>query len=403
MADENELSPFALDNFDPRPSDTLPLVEVSTNPKTRKRVAVIRTSDRQSFRRCRRNWGWSSHLRGNLGSRSAASPLWLGSGFHFALEDFHGNNIYGHPTRALQAYAIATHKKGGGEALPPMWKADLELGKAMLAYYADDWLSTRDSLATFIHNGTPQLEVNFRVEVPYDATKYGYDEVVYSGTLDRVAIDENGILWILEYKSAKAIQTSHYETDSQVTTYCWAASLLYPGYTIGGVIYQQHRKTLPDEPRMLANGVLSTAKTQSTDYYKYRRALLSIYGSINNSPVKHVDLLNHLCADEDDESNKYIRRDRLYRNEHQTQAEGNKILMEIDDMLNPDLNLYPNPSRDCGFCSFRGPCIAIDDGGDWEHELNVYTMDRPRFYDSWRHVLPAPDELEKGVRYSFND
>jgi hypothetical protein len=383
-------SPWAEDNFDPRPSEE---INPDDNALPEKRTAVIRTSDRILFKRCRRRWGWGSHLRGNLGGKGTVSPLWLGSGFHFALEDYYGSNAYGHPSKALEAYAIATYRMGGFDAMPATWAEDLELGKGMLTYYVDYWLRTRDPLPTFIFDGRPQCEVNFRIPIPIDAREYGYDEVVYSGTLDRVAIDDQGILWVLEYKTAKAIQTSHFETDPQVTTYAWAASLLYPGYAVGGVIYQQHLKRTPEQPRMLAGGRLSTDTKQYTDYHAYRNIVKQIYGDTTTAPAPILSTLNHFASLEELESNRFVRRDRLYRNSHQCEAEGVKILLETADMLNPQLDLYPNPTRDCNFCGFKGPCIAIDSGEDWEEELAMFFQPRAAVYDSWRKHLPTLEEL----------
>lgn len=363
-----------------------------------KRIAVIRTTDRITFKACRRKWGWGSHLRANLGSNQTVSPLWVGSGFHFALEDFHGAGLYGTASRAFEAYYTATRRKGGSNSLPADWESDLLLAKAMLDYYENDWLRTRDPLTTFVYNDQPQVEVNFRIQIPFDPDlmrEWGYDEVIYSGTLDRVAIDEHGLLWIVEYKTAKAIQTRHLQTDPQVTAYCWAASVLYPGYGIGGVVYQQHRKTLPDEPRFLASGKLSSAKTQNTSYNQYRRAIVNLYGEVNRAPGDIVSCLNDMARAETPDYDDYIRRDKLDRTTAQIQAEGEKVLLEAYDMLNPDLPLYPNPQRwNCGWCSFQGPCLALDNAEDWETELAAFTTYRESSYDSWRKFLPSPEEVD---------
>src|SRR5690348_13460937 len=66
--------------------------------------AHIRTSDRYTFRRCRRKWGWSSHLHNNLEPSSTQEHFWFGSAMHWALEDFHGYNRYGSPVEAFRAY-----------------------------------------------------------------------------------------------------------------------------------------------------------------------------------------------------------------------------------------------------------------------------------------------------------
>lgn len=375
--------------FDATPSEH---ALVTTEPSG-ERVAVIRTSDRIAFRRCRRRWGWSSHLRGNLGPREGQSPLWMGSGFHFALEDFHSTNAYGHPADAFSAYVVATKRKDP-KSLPPTYLEDADLAMGMLRYYADEWLKYRSPYQTLIWNGQPQVEVNFRVNIPFEDEQllksWGYDRVIYSGTLDRVVVDENGLIWIMEYKTAKQIQTLHLANDSQVTSYCWAGALLY-GQPIAGVIYQQHRKDLPRRPTILQNGSFSTNKTQLITHASFRRLLLDMFGTVNKAPINYVDYLNYLAKQEDVRGDRFIRRDHVKRNDHQCQAEGVKILMEAYDMLNPNLALYPNPDRTCAFmCPFQGPCVSLDDGSDWDDELQALMKPREPVYDTWRKLLPSP-------------
>lgn len=389
--------------FDPRPSDNLPVpIELIFDAngdvaEPKERIAVIRTSDRMTFRRCRRKWGWSSHLRGNLGANEGQSPLWMGSGFHFALEDFHGHNRFGHPAEAFKAYHDAT-RRHDPKMLPPDVNDLLPLADGMLHYYADQWLVARSPLKTFWFEGQPQVEVNFRVNIPFDPEKlaaYGYDRVVYSGTLDRVIEDENGLLWIVEYKTAKSIQTLHLAKDSQVTSYCWAGNLLY-GRPIAGVIYQQHRKDIPREPRFLASGKLSLDKSQLITHRSLRQVLINLYGEAQRAPAEAVELLNYLAKEEKPEGDKFILRSKVERNQHQCETEGVKILLEAEEMLNPNLALYPNPDRSCAFmCSFNGPCESLDDGSDWQYELALTTKPREPVYDSWREKVRWPDRDDR--------
>lgn len=382
--------------YDPRPSDVLSWEQNATDKASSERIATIRTSDRIAFRRCRRRWGWNSHLRGNIGPKQNAAPLWMGSGFHFALEDCHGANLFGHPVKAFEAYVAATlaAARNDRNRLP----ADLEeltaLSKGMLAYYWDQWMVARDPLQTYFFKGEPQVEVNFRVDLPWEPGKFGYDRVVYSGTLDRVSIDEHGNLWIVEYKTAKTIQTLHYSNDSQISTYCWAASLIYDRPVVG-VIYQQHLKDVPHQPKILANGRISQDKRQRITHRSLREVVKNVYGSVEKAPRDYIDFLNFLATQEDLDSDKFIRRDRIHRNDHQCQAEAVKILMEVDEMLNPDLALYPNPDRSCQFmCPFNGPCVSLDDGSDWEYELDIMMQKRDEGYDRWRNYLEVPTQQQ---------
>ncbi len=352
------------------------------------RIAYIRTSDRGSFKRCRRKWGWTSHLKHGLQISEAALPLWLGTGVHYALEDYHSVNTYETPYKSLRAFAEAC-RRTPGLVLPDNWREGLELGEAMMQYYLI-WLKNRDPLKTYILDGIPQVEVTFQIPLPPEIYKpYGYDEGYYIGTLDRVIIDQYGRLWIVEYKTAAQFAYDHFQTDGQISSYCWAASCIYE-QGVAGVIYQQHKKKIPDEPLILQSGKISTNKTQSTTHTYYKKALLNLYGEISKVPHSNVEMLNLLAEREDENLDAFIRRDFINRNQHQIEAEGVKILMEASEMLSPDIPLYPNPTRDCGFCPVNAACVSLDDGSDWEYELEQLTTTKERKYDSWRPYLPSP-------------
>ena len=358
-------------------------------------VARIRTSDRITFKRCRRKWGWNSHLRGNLGPKEAQNPLWFGTGMHFALEDYHGYNIYGSPTEAFKAYCSATYFLKQQTPIPAMYPELRELGIGMMDYYSL-WLSERDKYRTFWFNGIPQVEVRAHVEIPFDPkSKYPsspYDKAVYSVTIDRVVEDEDGQIWLVDYKSAKQIQTMHYATDPQIGAYYWVAGYIYDK-PIAGFIYQQHRKDIPQTPRVTSLGRLSTDKRQLVTHASYRKVLVNIFGpNAEKWPSENLTFLNFLAQEEGPDADKFIRRDKVYRNQYSFQSEGTKILLEVEDMLNPDLPLYPNPTRDCAYmCPFMHACLSLDDGSDYEYELSLAHASRGPENDQWRlHLPPTP-------------
>jgi hypothetical protein len=258
----------------------------------------------------------------------------------------------------------------------------------MLDYY-EEWLITRDPLRTHVVNGVPQVEVHALIEIPMPPDlleRFGYDRVLYASTFDRVVIDDMGQLHIVEYKTAKRIQTLFFQTDPQVGAYCWVGRALY-GTPIASVIYQQHLKEVPHPPQ-LAKGRPSIAKNQHTSRTLYRKALLNIFGSANRFPGECVDMLNHLERQESPEADRYIRRDSIERNEYQAESEGAKLMLELEEMLNPDIPLYPSPTRDCGhLCSFNHACVSMDDGSDWEYELELGFTQKTPIFDSWRKYL----------------
>lgn len=391
LAQEEEASNFTVD------------LERVNNEK----VAVIRTSDRNTFRQCRRKWGWSSHLRYNLGPKQNATPLWFGSGFHFAMEDWHGYRRFPSPLAAFEAYVKATLEFNRA-LVPDDWEEASRMGATMLKYLLLWETRRKDSLLpTYVVDGVPQVEINFRIPIPLDpdfVRRCGYTSVVYSGTIDRILFDSfSDMLWVLDYKSAKAFNTQHFQTDSQITTYCWAASHIYEKH-IAGMVYSQHLKADIKLPQPLKSGKISTAMNQRTSHILYKKALIKAYGKVEDAPIENIDYLNMLAEGETERSDVFIRHDYIPRSANMQNSEGQKILMECLDMLNPQLPLYPNPSRDCtSMCTFNSMCVGMDDGSDWEDDLAQNTQQRAKEYDGWRKFIiwPGSEVVEKTEFFDY--
>lgn len=370
-------------------------------------VLALHTSDRLAFKRCRRRWRWSSRLYDHLRLKNESpAPLWFGTAFHFALEDLHGYNRFNDsPEEALVAFAEAhpDHKK------PETWLELVELGIGMLSHYKS-WRQNRDDYQTLWLDGVPQVEVQFNIVIPelceyvranwnilapiFDRNAEAEDPplVVYRGTFDRIVVDSEGKLWVEDYKTAAAIDTGKLETDPQITSYVWAAEQLF-GRKFEGVLYTQFRKDFPQEPRRLASGDISADKRQKTNFKLYRDALIETYGSVSAAPIKNRELLDTLLEAEHLDSDRFIRRDAVRRNESFVQAEHAKIVMEGYDMLNPHLNIYPNPTRDCAWdCSFRSACVAYDDGSDYEYILQEEFIEKIEEEFNWQERIKYPDQ-----------
>jgi len=311
------------------------------------------------------------------------------------MEDFHGWRHFPTASAAFDAFVDATseHSKHGGPSLPTDLAELIDLGHGMLDYY-EEWLKTRPKFDTLVLNGKPQVEVHVIVPIDLDLlppwVREHWDEVLYAATFDRVCIDEYERLWIVEYKTAKRMEWFHLGTDPQVTAYCWLGSQVYD-LPIAGVIYQQHRKQVPEGPRILADGRVSQ-QTAGTTYAKYRQTMTKIYGTESSRwPGNNITALNSLLKEEDDTKDLFIQRDRTTRSEHQIEAEGQKILLELEDILNPNLPLYPNPNRMfCSWCAFQHACIDMDDGGDWQADLGYEFKPQTQERDSWRKHLKLP-------------
>lgn len=351
-------------------------------------IYVERTSDRVSYRKCRRKWDLSSGSRQNLTQPEPILPFWTGTGFHFALEDYHAYNNYDKASDAFNAYAEACRITN--PEMPLGWQEDQEMAVAMLDYYTDKWLEGRDPIETFVLDGVPQVEVFGKLKLPWEPGRYGYDEVHYRFTFDRIGIDEFDRLWIVEYKTAKKVEYRHLSTDQQTTSYCWLAQQWYDR-PIAGVIYQQHRKIIPSPPKILATGRISLNKSQVTSHRLYRESLLNLYGSPDKFPEEYKEFLWYLSDTETEHRDPFVQRDIVERNPEQLEADGIHLMWEIEEKLNPDLKIFPNSQRDCGYCQFETTCVSMDDGSDWEFELEESTIERPKEDESWRSNLKSPE------------
>ncbi len=343
----------------------------------------VRTSDRVNFRSCRRRFFFSSHLHMNLESAEIATPLWMGTGFHFALEDFHGYKKYSKPSEAFRDYYKATKSLG---RIPDDADEAAGLAMQMLDYYSDYWLLTRSPLDTYVVDGVPQVEVDFRIELPIEGPNG--EKVYYKGTFDRIAMDEYGCLYVVEYKTAKQYSWGHLDLDAQVTAYYWAAEQWY-GRPIDGVIYQQHIKKVPSPPRFLTTkGTYSTDRRQSTTYTLYRKALVDMYGKVEYAPEPNRKFLQFLMSQEDEYGDKFIRRDTISRSRHEVQMEGLRVLEEVKEMLQPGIFITHKASRECQvFCPFVHPCLMIELGDEWKDELAAGFKQRDRGEPEWRKLI----------------
>ena len=236
----------------------------------------------------------------------------------------------------------------------------------------------------------------------------GYNEEVtvrivpicYHGTMDRIVVDTYGRWWILDYKTAKGADTRKLDTDDQISAYMWAAEQRFQ-HEFYGFIYLQLTKDVAKPPKRLKDGSLSVDKKQKTTYQLFKTEILKDYGEVSKAPSKVIDMLNHLADIEEPEGDRFIRWDFVTRNHAQKVATYNNIMAETKLMIDPELYLFPNPTRDCGWdCPYREICIATDQGRDDDaqsmldanFEVRDDTLEHN--HDDWKENITWPDENE---------
>jgi PD-(D/E)XK nuclease superfamily len=215
-------------------------------------LPIITTSERSLFKRCPQAWWW--RYRDGLAVRGdSPDALWFGIGVHEALASWYlkGKKRGPHPAATFEKW-INGEIREIRASLPvdsewydePEYLGARELGIAMLEGYIDKY--GKDSRWHVI-----AVERPFRVMV----TRGGVPVARFWSTWDGVYRDEgDGLVYLMEHKTASQISTAYLELDDQGGSYFAVASqvlrhegVLKKGEDIAGVMYNFLRKSMPDE------------------------------------------------------------------------------------------------------------------------------------------------------------
>lgn len=216
-------------------------------------LPIVTTSSRSAFRKCPQKWWWT-YVEGWRKRGDHADALWFGIGVHESLAQWYGKGLergehpadyfeewHGEEERFISA-AYSDHDREEGEAAK--YEKALDLGTNMLEGYIDkygedeDW----DVLA---------IERPFRMRVMYHGEPIAYFMSTWDGVY---AYMPTGEVFLMEHKTATAVQTAYLELDDQAGIYWAFASkvlqadgTLKPGQQISGIMYNFLRKSMGDE------------------------------------------------------------------------------------------------------------------------------------------------------------
>jgi hypothetical protein len=398
----------------------------------------LHTSERRSFRGCRRRWCWI--FRDFYYPITTAKPLEFGVAFHKAMEVLYAPMTWHDKELALALALVAfrdtieaqkreyvrLHGELGEESEID-YKERLELGLSMLKYYAKTVIPKEDrnltpvkvevSFEVFIKNpdypdqDAPEALIWCKCDNCWDRyvkwvqnnttdyligevdRKYGWKglPVSYGGRIDAVIKDNYGRFWVFDWKTAASLTAAGDDDylwwDDQITSYCWALWVL--GVDIAGFIYAEIKKAAPDEPEPLKNIRMgrrySVNKQMAYDPATYELTVQE------NDPIAYEqglydDYLEYLRSPE----NRFGQRHEIHRTDVELQEAGRNIYLEALDMIDPGLRIYPSPGRfACRTCAFAGPCLSRNRQEDYSYELD--TAYEKRSYHYWEHKLPSTE------------
>jgi hypothetical protein len=315
-------------------------------------LPIIRTSERKDFRRCQIRWWWGWRM--GLTKPFAAGSLWFGEGYHIALAEWYRNGLDRgpHPAETFAAWVGEERRRIFTTPNPGVDEVEIvnakDLGVAMLNAYVERY--GRDEHMYFM--ATEQV---FQMLIP--GLSQGDPFIaIFAGTFDGVYRDlTDDSIWLIEHKTAKAIQTGHLSLDDQAGGYWMAATqvlrhagLIGPREELSGIRYNFSRKAMPDDRPINADGMRlnkdgTVSKSQPAPYFV-------------REPVLRT------------------------RAERQTQIERIRDeARQMDAIRKGDLPITKNPTRDCQWdCPFFNMCELHEAKEAWEdYATAMYVVEDP--------------------------
>jgi hypothetical protein len=346
----------------------------------------IHASDRTAFKRCRREWDFSSRNRQDLEPIvSPEGPIDLTQAVRDALAVYYFPGMWEWDRsivqplvhRALDRSVRALVKaRAGTQGEDETGLQDaLDRGNALLDAYAA-WAPTVD------HFTPLRVDTDFEVNIPDPATPGvhlmipGGDEVRYCDRVDLLAIDSEDAYWVVQHRLVTDSWADHeaLELDERTIAWSWAWPQFYLGMRIAGTVY--------NEVRVDAGGLGASAPLLAGHQQVGHRRMYARSSAVAG---------HRLQAQGTDG----FRRTRIRRGEAELAAAGADLAAEIKTATSTDLEIYPSPAPGiCTRCSYRPPCLLLNRGEDPAAELSK----------SYRHRPPEPVQEGRlgGVTWSMN-
>lgn len=306
-----------------------------------KGTKVIRVTERQAFKNCRRQHKLSyidglEPIQQDVDARAFGTLMHSClAAYYIALGNNNNLNMKRAESEARLAFKSVFQNIDNESELYQLGKGMLE-GYFRYAEMADDkWLRI------------VAVEHQFTAKIPGT-------NVVLSGTCDLLIQDRFGF-WICDHKTYRDFLTpQQIEFDDQLTAYMW---ILQPnGIPVRGAIYNMLRKKIPTVPQLLKNGTMSRNKSIECDEATYTKALCD--ADLDTS--EYQDMLVHFR----NQPPQFFNRVTLSRSERTVQSFAENLIHEAREMTSTTTQRYPNFTRNCNFCDYEMLCRTMRDKGD---------------------------------------
>ena len=310
----------------------------------------ISTTERQQFKRCRRQWKYGSYNAMALTPIRPAPALWIGTGVHHALASYYAHGTL--PDVAWRKWVLAETEKLAERTGAELWlEEEVKLAETC-EFYAKLLQRYHEYSTEFDEFKVIDVEMQFSQPIPTPEGETDSCNTTLVGRVDGL-IEIAGEYWILEHKTAaEAPNEKFLAIDDQSTCYMWGVQESF-GVKIAGVLHNNLIKKLPSEPRLLKSGKLSKDRSAVTTAEVYSRAVTAHDLDLAEY-AEHIAWLAALPE-------RFFLRYWLRRSPEKLATIERQLYYEALDMQRGAL--YPTPTRDCAFmCDYYTLCVQEDNG-----------------------------------------
>lgn len=326
----------------------------------------ISISSIKAFKKCRRQFEFSSSTRLNLEPTEPSLPFFTGSVIHTALEGYYGFGM--DITAALEAAITIERARlreiGVHSGYDDQLNEQIVFCQQMIAHYKQ-WVDGKiHATLDFSDQNLEFISVEEAFTVPF-YTRSGRKStyVNFNGRFDGIVrhIPTGDLyLWEIKTSSRPAELIATLDNDEQAGSYIYAASEMI-GQPIAGVIYNILWKKNPTQAKRVTGG-LTLDKRLSTSFDAYLAAIRVEHPEWEDDQIlaRYGERLSALRLE-----NKFFQRIIIRRTETElTNLMGN-LYEAGKEALRESTPMYPTPAfNTCKWCRFKVPCLQMEAGID---------------------------------------
>lgn len=320
-------------------------------------VGKVSTSQLNSFGKCQRAWFFS-----RLNKFQTNINFTFGSAYHKSIESLKDNGLF----QSIVNGITYLNENGFKELLAKEYETEFYSEEQIQELVAVDFQKWEEILESMVKRYKNFLDENgFKIHMSEIEVNYMINkEIRLQCFFDRI-LEKDGEYYLEESKSGRDVNLSHVPLDFQAGVYLTVADKILD-IPIKGLIYTKNKKSVPNEPKVLKSGLLSTDKNQSTTYELYIEKANEIYGA-DTIPVEILE-----CAEALFNKKGYFDYVFLTKNDKQKKSTLNQLnlrgkeLVKAQKLLQKDEKkafnkVCANYNRDCvSMCDYYEQCLNSD-------------------------------------------